>query len=95
MQCRVKRFRRGSLSRSTALFKKIGDGGIRIVIKMDNAIELLDHRRQVMARRSAPTVPLDVAVRESKANGAVENAVRRWQGQFRIVKNHIQAELKG
>ena len=62
---------------------------------MDRALELQELRRHVMAKRSAPTVPLDTPVRESKANGAVENAVRRWQGQFRIVKSHIECELGG
>jgi hypothetical protein len=72
---------------------ELGYGGTRVAIKVDNAMELQDLRRQVSARRAAPTVPLNAPVRESKNNGAVENAVRRWQGQFRTVKSHVESEL--
>ena len=78
----------------TRVIEELGYGGTRIAIKMDRAPDLQELRRHVMAKRSAPTVPLDVPVRESKANGAVENAVRRWQGQFRTIKSHLEAELK-
>ena len=50
-------------------------------------------RRLVSAKRSQPTVPLDVPVRESKGNGAVEKAVRTWQGQFRTLKSHLESEI--
>ena len=60
---------------------ELGDGGIRIAAKMDNAPELVYLRR-------------DVRSRESKVNGAVETAVRRRQWQFRTVKSHVEVELK-
>ena len=37
---------------------------------------------------------MDVPVRESKANGAMEKAVRTWAGQFRSLKSHLEYELK-
>ena len=62
-------------------------------MKCDQAPELKELRRQVSLKRSAPTVPIDVPVRESKANGAVENAVKRWQGQFRTPKSHLEHSI--
>ena len=37
---------------------------------------------------------MDVPVRESKANGAMEKSVRTWSGQFRSLKSHLEYELK-
>ena len=57
-----------------------GYGELKIVIKCDQARELQELRRAVANSRAAPTVPIDVPVRESKANGAMEKAVRTWSG---------------
>ena len=51
-------------------------------------------RRAVANSRTSPTVPMDVPVRESKANGAMEKAVRTWAGQFGSLKSHLEYELK-
>ena len=75
------------------MIEELGYGGNRVAIKLDKAADLQDLRRQAAASRAAPTVPLNVPARESKANGAVEHAVRRWQGQFRTLKSHFEAEL--
>ena len=37
--------------------------------------------------------PIDVPVKESKMNGAVERAVRSWEGQFRTVRDHLEGEI--
>ena len=36
---------------------------------------------------------MDVSVRESKANGGMEKAVRTWSGHFRSLKSHLEYEL--
>ena len=72
---------------------ELGYGGVKIAMKHDAALELRELRRQVSARRSAQTVPIDVPVRESKANGAVEKAVRTWEGQFRTLKSHLETGI--
>ena len=61
------------------IINELGYGGTRIAIKCDQAPELQKLRREIGARRTAPTVPLDVPVKESKGNGAVEKAIRTWQ----------------
>ena len=70
-----------------AVTDELGYSGARIAVKVDNAPELLRLRAELTSRRSAPTVPITVPVKESKNNGAVEKAVRTWQGQFRIIKD--------
>ena len=62
-----------------AILSELGYGGTRIAIKCDQAPELQKIRREIAARRTAATVPLDVPVKESKGNGAVEKAIRTWQ----------------
>ena len=76
-----------------AVLDELGYGGCRVAIKCDNARELLKLRDAVSARRSAPTVPITVPVKESRGNGAVERAVHTRQGQFRTLKDHAEFEL--
>ena len=76
-----------------SLIDQLGYGGMRVGIKNDNAPELLALRRGVIQLRDAPTTPIDVPVRESRANGACERAVRSWEGQFRTVKHHVETAL--
>ena len=76
-----------------SIIDELGYAGVRIVIKHDNAQELIKLRSEVTARRSAPTVPMESPVAESKCNGAIERAVRTWQGQFRTLKDHLEYEL--
>ena len=73
---------------------ELGYGQLKISIKCDQARELQELRREVAATRTAPTVPIDVPVRESKANGGMERSVRTWSGQFRTLKSHLEYETK-
>ena len=77
-----------------AILDELGYAGTRVAIKCDNAPELVRLRAEVTARRQAPTIPIAVPVKESKGNGAVERAVRTWQGQFRTLKDHVEYEVK-
>ena len=64
-----------------------------MALKSDAAPELRELKKLVAAKRSCPTVPLEVPARESKANGAVERAVRTWQEQFRTLKSHLESGI--
>ena len=75
------------------VINELGYGSIRIAVKCDKAPDLQLLRRQVSARRSAATVPIDVETRESKGNRAVERAVRTWQGQFLTLKCHLETSI--
>ena len=52
----------------TVLYE-LGYGQLKVAIKCDGAKELQEIRRAVANSRTSPTVPIDVPVRESKANG--------------------------
>ena len=69
------------------------DSGVKVALKNDAAPELRELKKLVVAKRSCPTVPLEVPARETKANGAVERAVRTWQGQFRTLKSHFESGI--
>ena len=46
----------------------------------------------VAARRVAQTTLVESPVRESQSNGAVERAIRSWQGQLRTMKSHFEED---
>ena len=73
---------------------ELGYDQLKIAVKCDGARELQELRRAIGNSREAPTVPIDVPVKESKANGGMERAVRTWTGQFRTLKSHLEYELK-
>ena len=50
-------------------------------------------RKQVSLRHTAPTVPICVPVRQSKANAAAGRAVKTWQGQFRTLKSNLETSF--
>ena len=64
------------------IIAELGYDGVRNAIKCGGAPELKEIRKLVSAKRSQPTVPLDVPVRESKGNGAVERAYAHGLGNF-------------
>ena len=72
---------------------ELGDIEVRIALKSHAAPELLQIRAQFRNLRNAPTTPIDVPGKESKMNGAVERAVRAWEGQFRTVRDHVEGEV--
>ena len=55
-------------------------------LKCDQESPIAAVQRRVMQDRRAPTTPKHSAVGESQSNGAVENAVKRFQGQLRTLK---------
>ena len=54
--------------------------------KEDASIAL---KKAVAVHRQAETVMLESPVRDSKANGAAERAVRTWAGQLRTLRQRI------
>ena len=73
---------------------EFGYGELKIAITRVQAKELQELRRANANSRTLPTVPMDVPVCESKANGGIEKAVRTWSGQFRSLKSHLEYEMK-
>ena len=75
------------------VLSELGYYGVNVALKSDAAPELRELKKVVAAKRSSPTVPLEVPIRESKAHGAVARADRTWQGQFRTLKSHLSQRL--
>ena len=73
-----------------SVLNKLGYSGIKVALKRDAALELRELEKLAAAKRSCATVPMEVPARESKANGAVERAVRTWQGQLQTLKSHFE-----
>ena len=57
-----------------SVIDELGYREVRIALKSDAAPELQQVREQVRNLRTAPTTPIDVPVKESEINGAVERA---------------------
>ena len=67
-----------------------GYRGEKISMKSDQEPAILGLKKAVAAARMGETFLIDSPVRESKANGAVERAVRSWQGQVRTIKHYFE-----
>ena len=72
----------------------MGYANSKICVRCDRESSLMAIRKALTRKRKAPTVPLDVPVRESKSNGTMERAIRTWQGSFRTLKESLQFKLK-
>ena len=71
-----------------------GYGGCEITVKTDQEPAIVDLRRSIAASRTGATVPINSPVRCSKANGRVENAVKIFQGQLRVLKRFFEGKVK-
>ena len=61
-----------------------------ITIKSDQEPAILALKSAIAANRTGKTALIDTLLRESKSNGAVEGAVRIWQGQFRTLRHYFE-----
>ena len=68
----------------------IGYRGTPLTLKSDQEPAIKALKAAVAARRVAPTTPVESPVRESQSNGAVERAIRSWQGQLRTLKSQFE-----
>ena len=65
--------------------EEMGYGGTKAILKSDQEPATLSLKKAVAVARQAETCPIESPVRESKANGAMERAIRTWQGQMRAL----------
>ena len=76
---------------------KIGEGacsGTAVTIRSDQVESIVALKKAVAVYRKAETEMLESPVRDSKANGAAERAVRTWAGQVRTLRPHVERRLK-
>ena len=77
-----------------AKLEAAGYTGKEITLKSDREPALMSLKRAVMATRTGITTPIESPVRQSKANGAMERAIRSWQGLLRTLKKYFEDKLK-
>ena len=73
--------------------EEIGYSGMEVTLKSDQEPAILDLKRDIAIKRQTETVMVESPVRESKANGSVERAVRTWQGQFRTLRHQFEQRI--
>ena len=73
-----------------SVIDELGHSDVRIALKSDAAPELQQIREQVRNLRTVPTTPIDVAVQESKTNGAVGRA----SGKDNVVRFVIMSKAR-
>ena len=71
-----------------------GYGGCEITVKSDQEPAIVSLRKAIAATRTGTTVPMNSPVRCSKSNGRIENAVKRFQGQLRVLKHFFEGRVK-
>ena len=64
-----------------------------MVLNSDQEPAMLSLKRAVAVTRRAETCPIESPVRESKATGAMERAIRTWQGQLRALKSCFEQRI--
>ena len=71
----------------------IGYRGEAITLKSDQEPAIMALKTAVASKRAGVTNLIECPVRESQCNGAVEQAVRRLQGQLRTLKHHYETNM--
>lgn len=74
--------------------KDVGYAGLRITLKTDGEVSMKALKNQIALKRESATGITNSPVRESKANGAMEAAIRSWKGQTRTIRLYREHRLK-
>ena len=70
-----------------------GYSNLDITLKSDQGPAMSSLKSAIEANRAGQTAIIDSPLRESRANGGLGNAVRRWQGQSRTLRYHFEARI--
>ena len=73
--------------------EEAGYKGTEITMKTDQEESIMALKRAVAARREAIASLIESKVRVSVLDGRVERAVRKWRGQFRKIKHHVESKI--
>ena len=63
------------------------------MFKTDKEKALVALQGRVQRLREKPTVPINAPKGESQSNGAIENAVQRFEGNFRAMRLKLEADI--
>ena len=73
--------------------EEAGYKGTEITMNTDQEESIMALKRAVAARRETRTSLIESKVRVSVSNSRVERAVRKWRGQFRKTKLHLESKI--
>ena len=76
-----------------AKLEESGYGGVQVTLKSDQEPAMISLKQAVAVKRKAETPLIEFSVRESKSNGRIERAIRKWQSQFRTIRHHVESRL--
>ena len=71
-----------------------GHSGTKIVLKSDQEESIIALKKAVAIKRRSETVMIESPVRDSRANGSAERAVRTWAAQVRTLRHHLESRIK-
>ena len=66
-----------------------------MTLKSDQEPAMVQLKQAIAVRRKAETPMIESPVRESKANGTIERAIRKRQAQFRTIDITLNHGLAG
>ena len=72
----------------------MGYTGAKIILKNDQEPAILEVQQKIMAGRTAETAPKNSEVGDSQSNGEIENGIKKYQEQFRTLKDNLEANTK-
>ena len=64
------------------------------MIKSDQEEAIIALKKAVAVKRQAETVLIESPVRDSRANGAAERAIRTWASQLRTIRHQVEHRLQ-
>ena len=73
--------------------EEAGYSGVKLTLKSDQEPAIVALKKAVALRRKAITALIESPVRESQSNGAIERAIRSWEGQFRTLRHQLEANM--
>ena len=73
--------------------EEAGYRGVELALKRAQKEFKMVLKRAVAARREARTSLIESTVRVSRSNPHAERAVRKWRGQFRKLKLHLEERI--
>lgn len=74
--------------------EECGYSGVPVTLKSDQEPAMISLKQGIAIRRKAETPMIESPVRESKSNGRIERAIRKWQAQFRTIRHHLESRLR-
>ena len=70
-----------------------GYAGLPVTLKSDGDDGMIAIKQSLAVKRKVETPIIDSPVRESKSNGAVENKIAKFKGQFRTLKLYFESRI--